>query len=200
MDIVVVLPDNKTALVDYTFISLETGNIIYSFYKNDLGARTAVSPDGKKAAMARVASGYEPGTGHNTIEIWNIDTKSLALTINVRASKANENDAISAISFSPDSRFVLAGGRHAPSSIGFLKLWNATNGQFIRAYEGQSEDVNTVAFSLDGRSIISSGKDGKVSSLGSDGYSFSQINPYRRRLLDSYMLDFYRTVKMRTEE
>ncbi|MBA3395351.1 MAG: protein kinase [Deltaproteobacteria bacterium] len=57
-----------------------------------------------------------------------------------------------------------ASGHHlvTTSELGTIKLWNATNGRFVRSVEGHAKQVWDAAFSPDGSMIASAGHDGAI--------------------------------------
>ena len=57
------------------------------------------------------------------------------------------------LAFSPDNRFVLAGGKS-------LKLWDITTGQCLRVFRGHIGSVISVTFSKSGRFVLSGTSDG----------------------------------------
>nr|VFK14709.1 MAG: WD domain-containing protein, G-beta repeat-containing protein [Candidatus Kentron sp. LFY] len=57
--------------------------------------------------------------------------------------------------FSPDGRRLLSGGSHDNT----LKLWDVASGEEIRTFRGHSDKVNSVAFSPDGRTVLSGSHD-----------------------------------------
>jgi WD40 repeat protein len=66
---------------------------------------------------------------------------------------AKQEDAISAVTFSPDSKYILTGSGDATA-----RLWDL-NGNSIKIFIGHSGYVNSVAFSPDGKSILTGSSD-----------------------------------------
>jgi WD40 repeat protein len=58
--------------------------------------------------------------------------------------------------FSPDGRYLLVGG-HDP---GFAYLLDAPTGKELRQFAGHTGNIESVAFSLDGRSVLTGSEDG----------------------------------------
>jgi len=100
----------------------------------------AFSPDGKFFVTVAGALGF--------INFWKAEDKQ-----RICAPKGHDK-AVSAITFSPDGKFVASG-----SYDNTLKLWNAENGQLVRTFEGHGKGVLSVAFSPDGKSIASGSDD-----------------------------------------
>jgi hypothetical protein len=66
---------------------------------------------------------------------------------------AKQEDAIIAVSFSPDNKYILTG-----SGDGTARLWDL-EGNLIKIFIGHSGYVNSVAFSSDGQSILTGSSD-----------------------------------------
>jgi WD40 repeat protein len=58
---------------------------------------------------------------------------------------------IDAVAFSPDGRYALAG-----SQDGKIRLWDVQSGARVRTFTGHSDEISGLAFSPDGKKIISS--------------------------------------------
>jgi WD40 repeat protein len=117
----------------------------------------AVSPDGRYI-FANSASASSYGLG-----LFSADSGTL-----IRGLTAQDNldvpamFAIAAV-FSPDGRFVLSGSKagyfNGLYRNGIAVLWDVVTGKEIRRFEGHSEEVSDVAFSPDGRFILTAGDD-----------------------------------------
>lgn len=90
----------------------------------------AVSNDGKLAITS---------SSDKTIKLWELATGK-----QLRSFLGDVN----ALAFSPDDRYILAGGQH------FLKLWDVKTGNEIKVFSIGKQWVRTVAFSPDGRFIL----------------------------------------------
>jgi len=66
-------------------------------------------------------------------------------------------DQVTAVAFSPDSRYALSG-----SWDGTLRLWDVRTGRGVRAFSGHKGEVRAVAFSPDGQRALSGASDRKL--------------------------------------
>jgi WD40 repeat protein len=99
----------------------------------------AFSPDGTKAVS---------GCNDHTIRLWNVaDGKEQAL---FRA-----RGWVKSVAFSRDGKYLLSGSGHPP----VIQLWDVKTGEELRALEGHSEHVSSIAFSADGERALSSSLD-----------------------------------------
>jgi WD40 repeat protein len=139
-------PDGRTALSGrnktVTLWDLESGKIIRSFEpfvaiasaaKADASTATtiAMSPDGRTA----LAGGYD-----NRLKLCDLLTGKVIRTFEGRVGD---------VTYSPDGRLALS------SSDNSLKLWSLRNDREIRTFQGHSDAVQRVAFSPDGRTVMS---------------------------------------------
>jgi WD40 repeat protein/uncharacterized caspase-like protein len=112
------------------------------------GSFAAFSPDGQI-----VMSG-----GYGAIKLWDPATGR-----ELRSIAPKNLGTGNVIAFSPDGRFAAYGGtvtlRNPTAEKEIITLWNLETGQQVRTFEGHSYPVTSVAFSPDGRLILSgSGK------------------------------------------
>ncbi len=89
--------------------------------------------------------------------------RNIALSTGTRAILRDQGNAIKAVAFSPDSRYGLSGScamlEAEVCSQGELILWDLETRQEIRRFEGHTGWVNGVAFSPDGKAILSGSDD-----------------------------------------
>ncbi|MAV37061.1 MAG: hypothetical protein CMJ59_16570 [Planctomycetaceae bacterium] len=70
---------------------------------------------------------------------------------------------VTSLGFSPaNNLLVTAGGQSLQYRPGDVKIWEATSGKLVASFEGHSSNVWSVAISADGKTLITSGYDGKV--------------------------------------
>jgi WD40 repeat protein len=64
------------------------------------------------------------------------------------------NDAVNAVTISPDGKFLISG-----SADRTIKIWHLVRGELRQTLQGHSDGVTSVALSLDGRTLVSGSSD-----------------------------------------
>jgi HEAT repeat protein len=114
------------------------------------------SPDGKRALSAG---------SDLTARLWDLQTGN-----EIRQGPEHK-DIVWAVAFSPDGRqAVSAGGMQSIPGVGFvagardhdIRLWNVETGRELKRFKGHPEAVGALAFSPDGRRLLSAGNDGTI--------------------------------------
>jgi WD40 repeat protein len=110
----------------------------------------AVSPNGRFALS---------GGGDRIIRVWDLEQKT-----EVRQFTGHQG-IVWAVAFSPDGTLAVSGGGndYDPEKVGFIpgprdfdvRLWEVATGKERQHYSGHTEAVSAVAFSSDGRRILS---------------------------------------------
>lgn len=85
-------------------------------------------------------------TASSDLRVRVVDFKS---GITQRAIEGHTTSVTSGVSFSPDNRYVLSAGVETTT-----RLWNRTNGVFLRGFQGQGAGSAAAAFSPDGRRVL----------------------------------------------
>jgi WD40 repeat protein len=97
------------------------------------------SPDGRRLA-----------TTHG-LELWDVDSGHLIRTFD---QAAGSSDQIAA--FSPNGRMVASAG----TLDNTVKLWDVASGRLIWTLVGHTKEILSIAFSPDGRTVLSGSRDG----------------------------------------
>lgn len=105
------------------------------------------SPDGKLLATG---SGEPSRSGQ--VKIWNPATGEL-----IRELKDPHSDTVLGLEFSPDSQFIASSGADR-----FAKVFQVSDGKFIRAFEGHTHHVLGVSWRADGRLLATAGADNVI--------------------------------------
>jgi hypothetical protein len=145
VDTVTFSPDGRFALSGGDDSTLKlwdiaTGNVINTFSGHSTWVAPSVAflPDGRSAVS---------GSADGSIKLWEVPTG--------REIGSFEHSGLSSIALSPDGHMVLSGG----GSDHTLRLWYVATGEELRTMRGHSETVQSVAFSTDGRTVLSGGFD-----------------------------------------
>ena len=113
------------------------------------------SSDGKSI----LTGDYEHG-----LKLWDSETGKVIKTFN------GHTNWIRSVAFSPDGREILSGsggvfgtdGKPVVGNDNTIRLWNVQTGREIRSYENNKEPILSVAFSSDGKEVLSGGDDDNV--------------------------------------
>lgn len=134
--------------------NLSTGELLHTFTGHSSAViAVAFSPDGKTLASA---SNHELFDG--SIKLWDVANKKF------KQSLGNALVALrtSCLAFSPDEQ-TLANGHIGSTVIGAtIDIWNLKKSKIEKTLWGHVWEVNSLAFSKDGRILVSGGLDGAV--------------------------------------
>jgi len=150
--------DDKTLRV----WDVESGREIRRFEGHNARVTSAVfSPDGRT-----IASGA--GRGDQSLRLWDVESGR-----EVRRWEGQTRDIYS-VAFSPDGKTVVSGGGSSAiqvpgvsggrayvfdGPVNLLQIWDVHSGREIRRFEGHADEVKSVAFSPDGKTLISASTD-----------------------------------------
>ncbi len=111
----------------------------------------AFSADGK-----RIVS----GSRDNTVKVWDADTGTETLSLK------GHTGPVTSVAFSPDGKRIVSGSGgfddHGRISPGEVKVWDAATGTEALSLKGHTALVTSVAFSPDGKRIVSGSEDNTV--------------------------------------
>jgi WD40 repeat protein len=85
------------------------------------------------------------------------------------------------LSFSPDDRFLAAAGNIDT----IARIWNVSLGDLVGLVSGHRSGVLSVTFSPDGRSVLTTGRDGKVFISRTEGFVQAALLGQRRAVPDA---------------
>ncbi|MCA9175588.1 MAG: hypothetical protein KDB14_13980, partial [Planctomycetales bacterium] len=104
----------------------------------------AFSPDGKVLATG---SGEPSRSGE--IKLWNVEDAKL-----IRELKEPHSDTVFGLEFSRDGQYLAS-----CAADRFMKVFQVSDGEFVRAFEGHTHHVLGVSWSANGRTLATSGAD-----------------------------------------
>jgi WD40 repeat protein len=156
--------DNQLILWD-----VDVGKLLHRF-EGHLGAVTAVafSPDGKNILS---------GSLDQVLILWNVASGEP-----LRRYEGHQ-DQVNAIAFSPDGKTALsASGSEEVFNTTLERsiiLWDVTSGKILRRFEGHIGPITAVAFSPDGKTILSGSSDMSMILWGlTNGAEIKRLEPH----------------------
>jgi WD40 repeat protein len=114
----------------------------------------ALSPDGRQLASGvctRLGAGSDPDCLERRLILWEAETGAELRSLEAHTS------TVSAVSYSPDGRWLASAGADA-----MVYLWDAATGAQIHALAGHTQPVASLAFSPDGQTLASGGYDNEL--------------------------------------
>jgi len=133
-----------------------SGRVIRTFTGHSWGINSvAFSPDGRQIIT---------GSWDYTIKLWDTETGREIRTF------SDSTGGVLSVVFSPDGRQILSGSsgikewndskqKNEIIKPGEIKLWDTATGKEIRTFSGHFDSIRSVAFSPDGKQIISGSED-----------------------------------------
>ena len=101
------------------------------------------------------------GSGDKTIKLWDVERQELIHTLILDSnSEQGHLERINSVAFSNDGKYLVSGSGklNDNSRDNTVKLWNVENVQkpeLIKSFDGHQNSVNSVAFSSQGKYIVS---------------------------------------------
>ncbi len=131
---------------------IASGRELRSFIRNAWGVKAvAISPDGRTALSGS-------GEYDSRLRLWDI-----ASGRELRSFASDTGGFVESVVFSPDGRTALSGScdeqKKSHCIRGSLKLWDIASGSELNSFVGHTANVNSVAFSPDGRFALSGSAD-----------------------------------------
>lgn len=120
-----------------------------------LGARMerlTLSPDGD---MVGASGGDHSNVG--VAMIWSFSKGKQVFRVELNQASSTDRKSILAMSFSPDSKFMALGGFDQP-----VGLWRIADAKEVARFERKNESCTSIAFSSDGKSLITAEEDGSI--------------------------------------
>eukprot|EP00871_Galdieria_phlegrea_P004189 jgi/Galph1/4771/GphlegSOOS_G3470.1 len=96
------------------------------------------------------------GSGDQTVKLWNIQNGQEEQTLN--CGSADKSDGITSVSFSPRGPYRIATGSLEKS----VRVFDVETGQVLHTFQQHADSVYSVAFSMDGRYLLSGSLDKTV--------------------------------------
>jgi WD40 repeat protein len=148
------LPDGKTLATLGGDATLRLWDAATGREVRDLGNAGAES-------FPRVSFGHDGRAlalvdGSGAVRVWEMATGQQRLSFQRRAPAEMEGGAPEAVALSPDGRAVAV----AEPAAKAITLWSVLTGKQVRLLEGHRGEVTSLAFTADGRLLVSASEDG----------------------------------------
>jgi WD40 repeat protein len=98
-----------------------------------------------------VSGSYDDGT----VKVWDVESRKTTLAIETGLSGAG------AVIYSPDTTMIATGG-HKKGSEEYIKIWDVKTGKLIANLKGHTNDVYCLAWTADGKTLISGSDDHSI--------------------------------------
>jgi RNA polymerase sigma factor (sigma-70 family) len=111
-----------------------------------------LSPDGRRVAGGGALRAKD--LNHDDMEVTVWDTRSGRTLCTLPEQAGGEMGAGAVGAFSPDGRWLATG-----DAAGKLRLWEMASGKQVHSFEGHRTEINSIAFSPDGRQLVAASED-----------------------------------------
>lgn len=134
-------------LGEMQLVDIETGNSLWAATGHiDEVRAAAFAPDGRYVASGSCGSREDATScSQGEILLWDVETGEQV------HSFAGHTGAITALAFTPDSRYILSGSDGNDST---LRLWDVETGEATQVFDGVSDGVHNILMLPDGRHAI----------------------------------------------
>jgi len=114
--------------------------------------RIAYSPDSLRLAL---------GNFNNTISVWDTGNGEKIFSID---KDIFPKTPVCAVQFSSDGKYIVSasGDSFSDHKDNSIKIWDAESGNLLTSMKGHDDNVNALAFSKDGRRVVSSSIDSTI--------------------------------------
>lgn len=130
--------------------------------------RLTLQPDGFVGAIALSPNGRTLASGGRTpnVTLWNLNTGEVLQTLDIDPDNSVGSE-VHSIAFSPDGQHLAVAISTwykdlALWSENVVQVWDVATGTSIARWQGHDETVRSIAFSTDGKTLISAGEDGTI--------------------------------------
>jgi len=141
---------NRFAVAPFGSLQTTLGTVIVGEWPSMKTLREFKQQNASTTSLAFSSSGSTVASGNNNgdIRIWNVDSGTELSTINKGFSSE-------IISMSTDNKMIAQVSEEGKS----IRLWDTANQTTVKELSGHSEDINSLAFSPDNKTLASSSDD-----------------------------------------
>ncbi|RMG06885.1 MAG: hypothetical protein D6728_17790, partial [Cyanobacteria bacterium J055] len=127
-----------------------------------------LQPDGFVGAITLSSNGRTLASGGRTpnVTLWNLNTGEVLQTLDIDPDDSVGSE-VHSIAFSPDGQRLAVGISTGYKDLDLwsenvVQVWDVTTGTSIARWQGHEDTVRSIAFSTDGKTVISSSEDGTI--------------------------------------
>ena len=136
--------------------NLSTGKLLLTIAAHSLPVEAvAISPDGKTL----VSGSGSNGAAKEQVKLWNLRTGKLLHSM-------EHPPGVDALAVSLDNKVVISGSFgqlvNKDSAINTLKLWDLDTGKLLRDFTQNTDSIESIVLTADGRTMITGNFNGKI--------------------------------------